>query len=195
MRIENSVLSPISVAWSPGRFQKWRWSLIDLQQAGMGEKPLARWRPAHGLGHGGVQGIAKATGREIVEAGHAYSLPPGRRVEIFAILCYMTGETGIFKEDRMPASHTRNIVLTPQLDAYVGELLESGAYKSVSEVFRHGLRLVKKQRDHDEAQLAEIQTRIAIGLEQLKRGEGISGPPREVLGERLERFQQRRKGA
>ena len=95
----------------------------------------------------------------------------------------------------MPASHTRNIVLTPQLDAYVEELLESGAYKSVSEVFRDGLRLVKKERDHDEAQLAEIHARIAVGLDQLKRGEGIGGPPREVLGERLERFQQRRKGS
>ena len=112
---ENTVLSPISVAWSPGTFQKWRWPLIGLQ-------------------------------------------------------------------------------LTPQLDAYVQELLESGAYKSVSEVFRDGLRPVKKKRDHDEAQLAEIRTRIAVGLDQLKRGEGISGPPREVLGERLERFQQRRKG-
>ena len=112
-----------------------------------------------------------------------------------ATFCYIIGETRISKEDRMPASHTRNIVLTPQLDAYVEELLESGAYKSVSEVFRDGLRLVKKERDHDEAQLVEIQTRIAVGLDQLKRGEGISGPPREVLGERLERFQQRRKGS
>ena len=42
-------------------------------------------------------------------------------------------------------------------------------------------------------QLAEIQTRIATGVDQLKRGQGISGPPRKVLGERLERFLQRRK--
>lgn len=95
----------------------------------------------------------------------------------------------------MPANHARNIALTPQLDAYVDELVASGEYTSASEVLRDGLRVLKERRDRQAAELAEIQTRIATGLAQLDRGEGISGSPAEVLGGILEKVKQKHTGS
>ena len=92
----------------------------------------------------------------------------------------------------MPASHARNIALTPQLSAYIDELVDSGEYMSASEVLRDGLRLLKVQRDRRAAELNEIQERISAGLDQLDRGEGSAGPPAKVLGSILETVRQRR---
>ena len=95
----------------------------------------------------------------------------------------------------MPASLTKNVVLTPQLGDFLDELMASGDYQSVSEVFRTGLLLVKKERERDAAELAEIQTRIAVGIDQLDRGEGIVGSPRQVLSERLKAMKERREAS
>ena len=38
---------------------------------------------------------------------------------------------------------TRNIVLTESQDSFVGELVDSGRYKSASEVIRDGLRMLE----------------------------------------------------
>ncbi len=92
----------------------------------------------------------------------------------------------------MPASHARNIALTPQLSAYIDELVDSGEYTSASEVLRDGLRLLKVQREWRAAELNEIQARISAGLDQLDRGEGSTGPPAEVLGGILETVRKRR---
>lgn len=89
----------------------------------------------------------------------------------------------------MPANHSRNIALTPQLDAFVSQLVESGAYSNASEVVRAGLR--ELERRHWADQLAEVQARIAAGLDQLDRGEGIEGSSAEVLNKLLSRIKTR----
>jgi antitoxin ParD1/3/4 len=40
---------------------------------------------------------------------------------------------------------TRNISLTPELDAYVAKMVASGHYQTASEVVRAGLRLLEVQ--------------------------------------------------
>ena len=77
----------------------------------------------------------------------------------------------------MPSTHARNIALTPELSAFVDELVSSGDYANASEVMRAGLRALK-----DRHGLAEISERIIAALDQLERGEGVTGDPRMVLG-------------
>ena len=81
----------------------------------------------------------------------------------------------------MPSSHARNIALTPELNAYVDDLVSSGAYANASEVMRAGLRALKDRHGLD-----EISTRIITALDRLDRGEGMRGDPAEVLGRVLE---------
>lgn len=57
-----------------------------------------------------------------------------------------------------------NISLTPELEKYINEKVESGLYHSASEVIREGLRLLK---DHDalrEIRLDELRQRIQVGI-------------------------------
>ena len=84
----------------------------------------------------------------------------------------------------MPASHARNVALTPQLARFVDELVAAGTYNNASEVVRDGLRELQRRKHAD--QLTEIRARIGAGLDQLDRGEGRSGEPAAVLGGILE---------
>lgn len=76
----------------------------------------------------------------------------------------------------MPAPHARNVALTPELDAFIDELVASGTYANASEVMRAGLRALKSRYAID-----RIAERIEQALDQLDRGEGIGGEPRAVL--------------
>jgi antitoxin ParD1/3/4 len=65
-----------------------------------------------------------------------------------------------------------NVSLTPELAGFVKEQVESGMYHSASEVVREGLRLLRERRQDRQVRLEELRRQIAIGLEQLDRGEG-----------------------
>ncbi len=79
-----------------------------------------------------------------------------------------------------------NVSLTRELEEYISRKVESGLYKSASEVVREALRL-QRQRDQaeltasDRGALAELHHDIQTGLDQLDRGEGIPGE--QVLAE------------
>ena len=88
----------------------------------------------------------------------------------------------------MPAAHSRNVSLTPQLARFVDDMVAAGAYNNASEVVREGLRELQRRKHAD--QLTEIQARVGAGLEQLDRGEGRTGAPAEVLGEILQKVKQ-----
>lgn len=76
----------------------------------------------------------------------------------------------------MPANHARNIALTPELNAFIDDLVASGDYANASEVMRAGLRALKDHRTHE-----EITRRISSALDQLDRGAGIEGDAGTVL--------------
>lgn len=81
----------------------------------------------------------------------------------------------------MPSTHAKNVALTPELSDFVDELVASGDYANASEVVRAGLRTLK-----DRTSLDEISERITAALDQLDRGEGVTGEPAEVLSGVLE---------
>ena len=69
-----------------------------------------------------------------------------------------------------------NVSLTPELERRVAEKVEAGLYTSASEVVRESLRLLFESDDVRRAQLAELNNRIQLGLDQLDRGETVDGP-------------------
>jgi antitoxin ParD1/3/4 len=64
-----------------------------------------------------------------------------------------------------------NISLTVELDQFVKQQVESGMYHSASEVIRDGLRLLREREQLRQIRLEELRKQLAIGLEQLERGE------------------------
>lgn len=67
-----------------------------------------------------------------------------------------------------------NVSLTPELDRFVKQQVEGGMYCSSSEVIRDGLRLLKEREQLRQIRLEELRKEIAIGIEQLDRGESVS---------------------
>jgi len=84
-----------------------------------------------------------------------------------------------------------NVSLTPELEKLVHQKVKSGRYLSASEVVREALRLLE---DHDriaQLRLEELRKQVALGLEQLDRGESVPG--QEVEDELREMSRQRRR--
>lgn len=69
---------------------------------------------------------------------------------------------------------TKNISLTPELEEFVDEKVQSGGYASASEVMRESLRILQVQDKVKELRLQEIEEKVLEGLRSLDRGEGIS---------------------
>lgn len=65
-----------------------------------------------------------------------------------------------------------NVSLTPQLEAMVREKVASGRYNNSSEVVREALRLMEEQDELD-----RLRAAIAVGQEQIRRGEGTLFTP------------------
>jgi antitoxin ParD1/3/4 len=84
-------------------------------------------------------------------------------------ICYklLLGQDTFHKQKDAPM----NVSLTRELEHFVNKKVKTGMYQSASEVIRAGLRLLI---DHEEAQskeLAELRTRIAVGIRQLENGQ------------------------
>jgi len=64
-----------------------------------------------------------------------------------------------------------NVSLTPELDTFVHDKVESGMYHSASEVIREGLRLMQERDEKHQAQLEQLRKEIQFGFDQIERGE------------------------
>ncbi len=76
----------------------------------------------------------------------------------------------------MAAEDHMDISLTPELEAYVNEMVRSGRFLSAGEVVREALRLLEERDRRKELDLAELREKVAAGLEQLDRGEAWDLP-------------------
>lgn len=56
------------------------------------------------------------------------------------------------------------ISLTPQLDAYVNEKVQSGQYHSASEVIGEALRLLAQQEEKEQTQMNALREEVRKGL-------------------------------
>jgi antitoxin ParD1/3/4 len=64
-----------------------------------------------------------------------------------------------------------NVSLTPELEQYVSDKVDSGLYHSASEVIREGLRLLKEKDEVHLGRLEQLRREIQIGIDQADRGE------------------------
>lgn len=76
-----------------------------------------------------------------------------------------------------------NVSLTPQLEAFVEAKLATGRYQTASEVVRDALRLLEEQDHLRAVQIDELRKQIAVGLDQLDRGQ--RSPFDEAAAERI----------
>ena len=58
-----------------------------------------------------------------------------------------------------------NVSLTHQLEQFVAELVQSGRYRSASEVVREGLRLLAVRDEADRAKLEALRRMIQEGID------------------------------
>ena len=67
-----------------------------------------------------------------------------------------------------------NISLTPELERFVQEKVNSGMYTSASEVIRESLRLLHTHDDLQAQRINQLNQAIDVGLQQLNTGKKIS---------------------
>ena len=68
-----------------------------------------------------------------------------------------------------------NISLTPELEKYVHDKVHGGMYTSASEVVRESLRVMHSFEDLQKKRIQELDDSIAISMQQIQRGQKISG--------------------
>ena len=76
---------------------------------------------------------------------------------------------------------TRNVVLTDQQEVFVGELVTTGRYQNASEVLREGLRLLEDQVHRRQAELADVQSGVIAGFDQIEHGEFAEGTGEKAI--------------
>ena len=76
---------------------------------------------------------------------------------------------------------TRNVVLTDSQDTFVSDLIESGRYKSASEVMRDGLRLLEDRSVLREAELKDIRAGVLAGVAQADAEDFADGRGEEAV--------------
>jgi antitoxin ParD1/3/4 len=68
-----------------------------------------------------------------------------------------------------------NVSLTPELERFIGGLVESGRYRSASEVVRAAVRLLEDREREREVKLEALRNAVGEGLEELERGDAVPG--------------------
>ncbi|WP_412755012.1 type II toxin-antitoxin system ParD family antitoxin [Legionella pneumophila] len=66
-----------------------------------------------------------------------------------------------------------NISLTPELEHFVQDKVNSGMYTSASEVIRESLRLLHTHDDLQNQRIKQLNQAIDIGLQQLNAGKKV----------------------
>ncbi len=68
-----------------------------------------------------------------------------------------------------------NVNLTPELESFVRDRVQSGKYNSQSEVVREGLRLLMDREDTKAASIAYLKGALEEGLADLAEGRVYDG--------------------
>lgn len=71
-----------------------------------------------------------------------------------------------------------NVSLTPELDKFVEQEVNTGLYQTASEVVRAGLRLLKQEQMLKQVSVrshAELEAKLLRAAESLATGRGVAG--------------------
>ncbi|MEG4851998.1 MULTISPECIES: type II toxin-antitoxin system ParD family antitoxin [unclassified Microcoleus] len=80
-----------------------------------------------------------------------------------------------------------NVSLTPELEKFVRQKVNTGRYLSASEVIREALRLLEERDMQRQMRIEKLRREVAVGIEQSNRGETFDGE--EVVAELLEEIE------
>lgn len=86
-----------------------------------------------------------------------------------------------------------NVSLSPELEKFVHQKVESGHYTSASEVVRDGLRLLVARDQLAVAQVAELRRKVEEGLKDVREGRVVDG--KTVFAALRKKSRERRKKA
>ncbi|MGF1675919.1 MAG: type II toxin-antitoxin system ParD family antitoxin [Rivularia sp. (in: cyanobacteria)] len=84
-----------------------------------------------------------------------------------------------------------SISLTPELEEFIQNQVESGKYASTEEVIIAGIKLLEERENIYKGRFEELKREIMVGVEQLEGGERLDG--REVIEKLRQKNQAMRK--
>ena len=67
------------------------------------------------------------------------------------------------------------VTLTAEQEQFIAEQLKDGHYHSAGDVIAQSLGMLRAQEEFIRSNAAELREKIAVGLEQVKRGEVVDG--------------------
>ena len=85
------------------------------------------------------------------------------------------------------------VTLTAEQEKFIAEQLKGGHYRSADDVIAQSLGMLRAQEEFIRANAAELREKIAVGIEQVKRGEVVDG--KEVINRLLEKNRQRQRAS
>jgi len=78
-----------------------------------------------------------------------------------------------------------NITLTPELESFINEKIQSGLYNSPGEVLREGLRLLRERDELQRWRKEELRREVMKGVEQMRNGQYRTYNSAEELAEEV----------
>jgi antitoxin ParD1/3/4 len=80
------------------------------------------------------------------------------------------------------------VTLTTEQEKFIAEQLDSGHYRSAADVITQSLGMLRAQEEFIRSNVAELREKIAVGVEQIRRGEVVDGKTAiQNLREKLQR--------
>jgi antitoxin ParD1/3/4 len=67
------------------------------------------------------------------------------------------------------------VTLTAEQEKFIAEQLKGGYYRSADDGIAQSLGMLRAQEEFIRSNVAELREKIAVGLEQVKRGEVVDG--------------------
>jgi antitoxin ParD1/3/4 len=67
------------------------------------------------------------------------------------------------------------IALRPETERRIEDRMKDGSYSSPDDVVQAALQLLEQRERRRQADLEDVRQKIAVGIEQLDRGDGLDG--------------------
>ncbi|HEY3763396.1 MAG TPA: type II toxin-antitoxin system ParD family antitoxin [Verrucomicrobiae bacterium] len=67
------------------------------------------------------------------------------------------------------------VTLTSEQEQFISQQLQSGHYRSVDDVIAQSLAVLRTQEEFIRDNVSELREKIAVGLQQIGRGETVDG--------------------
>ena len=81
------------------------------------------------------------------------------------------------------------VTLTAEQERFIAEQVKDGHYRSAADVVAQSLGMLRAQEEFIRENAAELKEKIAVGMEQIRRGEVLEGG--KVFDQLIEKNRQR----